>query len=177
MGQWEPSIVAQVAEAQRLPVLRGRRPRRITDSRRIERKPRGVRLRLKRSFAKCYALKGTGNWPNEFPHIIPLTGRSSVHQFIPKEFVCAIVLLMASALVVKSETVPLPRARPPILDDHTSAPKIESERSPASCSFPKLPNSNLCRRLPVLANAQQPMSSMSMQWSCRTIIGWSSLRW
>jgi hypothetical protein len=36
-----------------------------------------------------------------------------VHQFIPKEFVCAVVLLMAGALAVKSETVPLPRERPP----------------------------------------------------------------
>ena len=48
-----------------------------------------------------------------FPHIIPVTGRSSVHQFISKEFVCAVVFLMASALAAKSETVPLPRERPP----------------------------------------------------------------
>jgi hypothetical protein len=53
-----------------------------------------------------------------------------VHQFIPKKFVYALVPLMASALPVKSETVPLPRERPPVLEDQTSASKIESERSP-----------------------------------------------
>jgi hypothetical protein len=37
---------------------------------------------------------------------------------------------MASALAVKSETVPLPRERPPALDDQTSASKIETEPSP-----------------------------------------------
>jgi hypothetical protein len=37
---------------------------------------------------------------------------------------------MASALAVKSETVPLPRERPPALEDQTSASKIESEPSP-----------------------------------------------
>jgi hypothetical protein len=61
-----------------------------------------------------------------------------VHQFIPKEFVCAIVLLVASALAVKSETVPLPRARPPVLEDQTSAPKIESERSPCQLQLSEL---------------------------------------
>ena len=61
-----------------------------------------------------------------------------MHQFIPKEFVCAIVLLVASALAVKSETVPLPRARPPALEDQTSAPKIESERSPCQLQLSEL---------------------------------------
>ena len=83
-------------------------------------------------------LKGTRSWPNEFHQIIPLTGRSFVHQFIPKEFVCAIVLLVASALAVKSETVPLPRARPPVLEDQTSAPKIESERSPCQLQLSEI---------------------------------------
>ena len=61
-----------------------------------------------------------------------------MHQFIPKEFVCAIVLLMASALAVKSETVPLPRERPPVLEDQTSAPKIESERSPCQLQLSEI---------------------------------------
>jgi hypothetical protein len=60
-----------------------------------------------------------------------------VHQFIPKEFVCAIVLLMATT-VVKSETAPLPRARPPVLEDQTSAPKIESERSPCQLQLSEI---------------------------------------
>ena len=61
-----------------------------------------------------------------------------MHQFIPKEVVCAIVLLVASALAVKSETVPLPRARPPVLEDQTSAPKIESERSPCQLQLSEI---------------------------------------
>ena len=61
-----------------------------------------------------------------------------MHQFIPKKFVCAIVLLMASALAVKSETVPLPRERPPVLEDQTSAPKIESERSPCQLQLSEI---------------------------------------
>jgi len=56
-----------------------------------------------------------------------------VHQFTPKKFACAIVLLMGSALALKAETVlaetvPVPRERPPVPEDKTS--KIESERSP-----------------------------------------------
>ena len=78
------------------------------------------------------------NWLNEFPHIIPLTGRSPVYQFIAKEFVCAVVLIMASALAVKSEIVPLPRARPAGLQDQTSAPKIESERSPCQLQLSEI---------------------------------------
>ena len=46
-----------------------------------------------------------------------------------KKLVCAIVLLMGSASALKAETVPLPRERPPVLEDQTSASKIESERS------------------------------------------------
>jgi hypothetical protein len=61
-----------------------------------------------------------------------------VHQFTPKGFACAIVLLMASALTVKSETVPLPRERPPVLEDKTSASKIESERSPCQLQLSKI---------------------------------------
>ena len=49
---------------------------------------------------------------------------------IAKKLVCAIVLLMGSASAVKAETVPVPRERPTVLEDRTSAPKIESERSP-----------------------------------------------
>ena len=53
----------------------------------------------------------------------------SVHQFIPKTFACAVSLLMASALSTKSETMPLPRERPSVLEDHTLSPKVDSERS------------------------------------------------
>ena len=53
----------------------------------------------------------------------------SVHQFIPKTFACAGSLLMASALSTKSETMPLPRERPSVLEDHTLSPKVDSERS------------------------------------------------
>jgi hypothetical protein len=58
---------------------------------------------------------------------------TSMHQFTPKAFVCAIVLLIASALVAKSETAPLPRERPPVPGDQISASKIGSERS--SCQL------------------------------------------
>ena len=61
-----------------------------------------------------------------------------MHQFIPKEVVCAIVLLVANALAVKSETVRLPRARPPVVEDQTSAPKIESERSPCQLQLSEI---------------------------------------
>jgi hypothetical protein len=61
-----------------------------------------------------------------------------VHQFIPKEFVCAFVLIMANALAVKSETVPLPHARPPVLEDQLSAPKIESEHSPCQLQLSEI---------------------------------------
>src|SRR5579859_558744 len=53
----------------------------------------------------------------------------SVHQFIPKTFACAVSLLMASALSTKSQTTPLPRERPSVLEDHTLSPKVDSERS------------------------------------------------
>src|SRR6478609_3475927 len=45
---------------------------------------------------------------------------------------------MANALAVKSEIVPLPHARPPVLEDQTSAPKIESERSPCQLQLSEL---------------------------------------
>ena len=61
-----------------------------------------------------------------------------MHQFIPKEFVCAIVLLVASALAVKSGTAPLPRARPLVLEDQTSVPRIESERSPCQLQLSEI---------------------------------------
>jgi hypothetical protein len=61
-----------------------------------------------------------------------------VHQFIPKKFVYAIVLLMASALAVKSETVPLPRERPPVPEDQTSASELESKRSPCQLQLSEI---------------------------------------
>ena len=45
---------------------------------------------------------------------------------------------MASALAVKSETVPLPRERPSVLQDQTSASKIESERSPCQLQLSEI---------------------------------------
>jgi hypothetical protein len=61
-----------------------------------------------------------------------------VHQFVPKKFVSAIVLLVASALAVKSETVPLPREHSPVIEDPTSVPKIESERSPCQLQLSEI---------------------------------------
>jgi hypothetical protein len=61
-----------------------------------------------------------------------------VHQFIPKKFVYGTVLLLASALAVKSESVPLPRARPPVPEEQTSAPKIEFERSPCQLQLSEI---------------------------------------
>jgi hypothetical protein len=61
-----------------------------------------------------------------------------VHHFIPKEFVCALVLLLEGALALKAETVPLPRERPSVLEDQTSAPKIESERSPCQLQLSEI---------------------------------------
>ena len=61
-----------------------------------------------------------------------------MHQFISKEFVCAVVFLMASALAAKSETVPLPRERPPVLEDQTLASKIQSERSPCQLQLSEI---------------------------------------
>jgi hypothetical protein len=49
---------------------------------------------------------------------------------------------MASALAAKSETVPLPRARPPVLEDHTPAPKAESERSPCQLQLSEIAEFN-----------------------------------
>jgi Extensin-like protein C-terminus len=73
-----------------------------------------------------------------FVLITPLAGRSSVHHFTSKKFICAIALLMGSALALKAETVPLPRDRPPILEDQSSAPKIESERSPCQLQLAEI---------------------------------------
>jgi hypothetical protein len=56
-----------------------------------------------------------------------------VQRIILVEFVCTIAFLTGSALAADPETVPLPRERPPVLEDQTSAPKIESERS--SCQL------------------------------------------
>ena len=70
--------------------------------------------------------EGTSSGLNDFSHITPIAGHSSVCH---KKLVCAIVLLMGSASALKAETVPLPRERPPVLEDQTSASKIESERS------------------------------------------------
>jgi hypothetical protein len=53
-----------------------------------------------------------------------------VQRIIPIKFVCTIAILTATALASNAETVPVPRERPPFPEDHSSAPKIESERSP-----------------------------------------------
>ena len=49
---------------------------------------------------------------------------------IPINFLCAIVILTGTALASDPETIPVPRERPTVLEDRSSAPKIESERSP-----------------------------------------------
>ena len=52
-------------------------------------------------------------------------------RHIPKAFACAMVFLTGTALASNAETIPLPRERPPVLEEgRSSAPKIESERSP-----------------------------------------------
>jgi len=61
-----------------------------------------------------------------------------VHQFTPKKFGCAFVLLLEGTLALKAETVPLPRERPSVLEDQTSAPKIESERSPCQLQLSEI---------------------------------------
>ena len=127
--------------------------------------------RSKRSFSKCYALKGTGNWPNEFHQIIPLTGRSSVLQFIPKEVVCAIVLLVASALAVKSGTAPLPRARPLVLEDQTSVPRIESERSPCQLQLSEIAE---FKSMPPDYRSRRMRSNRCRQYQCSGLAGQSA---
>src|SRR5580704_18439893 len=63
--------------------------------------------------------------------MLDLCRGAAVRQIIPKTFVCAIVFLTGTALASNADTIPLPRERPPVLEeDRSSAPKIESERSP-----------------------------------------------
>ena len=54
------------------------------------------------------------------------------------------VFLTGTALASNAETIPLPRERPPVLEeDRSSAPKIESERSAAAAaSIPEATQSN-----------------------------------
>ena len=63
----------------------------------------------------------------------------AVRQIIPKTIVCAIVFLTGTALASNAETIPLPRERPPVLEeDRSSAPKIESERSPCQLQLTEI---------------------------------------
>jgi Extensin-like protein C-terminus len=55
---------------------------------------------------------------------------AAVRQIIPKTSFCAIVFLTGIALASNAETIPVPRERPPVSEDRSSAPKIEFERSP-----------------------------------------------
>ena len=55
---------------------------------------------------------------------------AAVRQITPKKFVCVIVFLTGTALASNAEIIPVPRERPPVPEDRSSAPKIESERSP-----------------------------------------------
>jgi hypothetical protein len=64
---------------------------------------------------------------------------AAVRQIIPKTFVCAMVFLTGTALASNAETIPLPRERPPVLEeDRSSAPKIESERSPCQLQLTEI---------------------------------------
>ncbi len=67
---------------------------------------------------------GTQNLPGEFAVYNNGTWNSYMNQFIPKVFVSAMFLLTASDLAVKCEGVPLPRERPPVLEDQTAAPTV-----------------------------------------------------
>ena len=62
---------------------------------------------------------------------------------IPINFLCAIVILTGTALASDPETIPVPRERPTVLEDRSSAPKIELYVCLVSCGSPKLPNSDL----------------------------------
>ena len=53
---------------------------------------------------------------------------AAVGRITPKKFICVIVFLTGTALASNAEIIPVPRERPPVLEDQTS--KIESERSP-----------------------------------------------
>jgi hypothetical protein len=63
---------------------------------------------------------------------------AAVRQIISKKFVCAIVLLTGTALASNAETIPVPRERPPVSEDRSSAPKIESERSPCQLQLAEI---------------------------------------
>jgi hypothetical protein len=64
---------------------------------------------------------------------------AAVRQIIPKTFVCATVFLTGTALASNADTIPLPRERPPVLEeDRSSAPKIESERSPCQLQLTEI---------------------------------------
>jgi hypothetical protein len=63
---------------------------------------------------------------------------AAVRQIIPKS-VCAMVFLTGTALASNAETIPLPRERPPVLEeDRSSAPKVESERSPCQLQLTEI---------------------------------------
>ena len=53
---------------------------------------------------------------------------AAVGRITPKKFICVIVFLTGTALASNAEIIPVPRERPPVLEDQTS--KIEFERSP-----------------------------------------------
>jgi hypothetical protein len=76
----------------------------------------------RRCRVKCYAFE-------EAPPLHAYRRLAYLHQFMAKKLVSAIVLLMGNAVAVKAETVPVPRERPPVLQDQILAPKAESERS------------------------------------------------
>jgi hypothetical protein len=56
----------------------------------------------------------------------------------PKKSVCVIVFLTGTALASNAETIPVPRERPPVPEGQTSAPKIESERSPCQLQLSEI---------------------------------------
>ena len=71
----------------------------------------------KRCRVKCYASEEAQS-PHAYRRL------ACVHQFMAKKLVFAIVLLIGNAVAVKAETVPVPRERPPVLQEQL-APKAE----------------------------------------------------
>ena len=63
---------------------------------------------------------------------------AAVRQITPKKLVCVIVFLTGTALASNADTIPVPRERPPVPEDRSSAPKIESERSPCQLQLAEI---------------------------------------
>ena len=91
-----------------------------------------------------------------------------MHPFIRKTFVGAIVLLMTSALAVRSETGPLPPERSPVPEDQTSAPKIQSERSPCQLRLSEIAE---FKPVPPITGPGGMQSNRRCQRQCSAVTG------